>query len=115
IWFAMWPLYKLAGCLVSCRERKRIRQSFTNSLVGINGRDSFRYYENGRWVTVRGELMSGSADVDRVIYRQCPLRWNDTGETLTTAERERVFQKVTEHLDQSGIKWKFDDGRSEQT
>jgi len=111
----MWPFYKLAGGLLSYREKKRIQKSFTSPLVGINGRDSFRYYENGRWVTVWGELMSSRADVERVIYRQCPLKWNDTGQALTTEEREKVFQKVGEHLDQSGVKWKFDDGRPAQT
>ena len=84
-----------------------MRRSFVFPVVRCYQRDDFRYYENGRWTTVLGELMSGSTGVDRVIYRQCPLKWNDTGETLTAAEREKVFQKVGEHLDQSGIKWKF--------
>ena len=101
--------------LFSFREKRRLRQSFTRSLVAVNDRDSFRYYENGRWVTVEAELMSGRADVERVIYRTCPLKWNDAGEPLTPGERESVFQKVGEYFDRSGIKWKFDDGHPAQT
>jgi hypothetical protein len=37
------------------------------------------------------------------------LNWNDTGEPLTPNEREKIFQKVGEDFDQSGVKWKFDD------
>jgi hypothetical protein len=63
---------------------------------------------------VAGELMSGRADVDRVIYRQCPLMWNDTCQTLTADEGERVFQKVGEHFDRAKIKWKFIDANPAQ-
>jgi hypothetical protein len=98
--------------LFSTGEERALRQSFARPVVRCYQRDAFRYYENGRWVTVDGELMSGCADVERVIFRRCPLKWNDTGEALTTEERAKVFQKVGEHLDKSGIKWKFDDGRS---
>ena len=88
-------------------ERRRLQRSFANPFVRPYGRDSFRYYEKGRSVTVAGELMSGRADVERVIYGQCPIKWNETGQTLIGEEREKVLQKVGEHLDQSGIKWKL--------
>lgn len=101
--------------LFSFREERTLRQSFVKPVVRCYQRDAFRYYENGRWVTVEGELMSGRADVERVIYRQCPLKWNDTGQALTAEERAKVFQKVGDHLDQSGVKWKFDDGRPAPT
>ena len=77
--------------------------------LSIYLRDSLGYYENGRWVTVSGELMSGSAGFDRLIYRRSPLKWNDTGNLLTPEEAEKVFQKVGEHLDKRNIRWKFSD------
>ena len=101
--------------LCSFGERRRLRQSFAEPLVRCYQRDAFRFYENGHWVTVEGELMSGSTGVDRIIYRQYPLRWNDTGEALTVEERERVLHKVAEHLDRAGIRWKFDDAGPPQT
>ncbi len=90
-------------------ENRRLRQSFARLIIVGYGRGTLRYYENGRWVTVAGELMFRPADVDRVIYRGGPLRWNDAGEPLTPDEREKVFQKVGEHLDAAKIKWKFSD------
>jgi hypothetical protein len=50
--------------------------------------------------------MSGR-DLDRLIYRQCPLKWEDTGEVLASEERERVLQKVCAHFDSKNIRWKF--------
>jgi len=97
------PLFLLGFLL----EQRAIRRSFVIPVVRCYQKDGFRYYENGRWTTVAGELMSAHSDVQRVIYRQCPLKWNDKDETLTAAEREKVFQKVAEHLNRSGIKWKF--------
>jgi len=106
---AVWrKMREMFANLAQKREKKLLQQSHANPIVRIHFRDSFRYYEKGRWVTVSGELMSRRSDVKRVIYRQCALKWNDTGPALTTAERENVFQKVGEHLDRSGIQWKFD-------
>jgi len=101
---------RLLAKLLSLLEERRLRQSFSRPVIRCYQRDAFRYYENGRWVTVEGELMSGRAEIERVIYRQCPLKWNDIGKALTTEERDRVLRKVGEHLDESGIKWRFNDG-----
>jgi hypothetical protein len=57
--------------------------------------------------------MSGSADFDRIIYRHCPMKWNDAGEMLTSIERDKVFQKVGEHLDKRKVRWKFSDAGAE--
>lgn len=100
------------GWLDARRERKLLQQSYASPIVRIHFRDSFRYYENGRWVAVSGELMSGSTGIDRLIYRQGPLKWNDTDALLTPEEAEKVFQKVGEHLDKSKIRWKFSDASS---
>jgi hypothetical protein len=90
-------------------EKRRLQKSFAKLFVRAYGRDTFRYYENGRSVNVNAELMTGSTGIDRVIYHQCPLKWNDTGQALTTEEREKVFQKVVAYFDEAGIKWKFSD------
>ena len=95
--------------IFSLVEKRRLRQSFARIIILGYGRDSLRYYENGRWVTVEAELMCGRADVDRVVYRGCPLKWNDAGELLTPDQREKLFQKVGEYLDEAKIKWKFSD------
>ncbi|HWY30157.1 MAG TPA: hypothetical protein VNX46_05355 [Candidatus Acidoferrum sp.] len=102
------PLFWLASHL----EKRAVQQSFSTPVVRCHQSDDFRYYENGRWVTVSGELMSGSTGIDRLIYRQSPLKWNDTGTLLTPGEAEKVFQKVGEHLDESKVRWKFSDASS---
>jgi hypothetical protein len=79
------------------REARRIRQSYTHLLVAANDRDSFRYYEKGRWVTIEVELMLGP-DFERLIYRCAPMKWNDVGADLTPDERENVFQQVTQYF-----------------
>jgi len=94
------------------REKKLLQQSYANPIIRIHFRDSFKYYENGRWVTVSGELMA-SHDPQRVIFRHCPLKWDDSGPPLTPNERERVFQKVGEHLDERKVSWKFSDAVAE--
>jgi hypothetical protein len=60
-------------------------------------------------MTIEAELMSGSGELDRLIYWRLPLKWNDSGEPLTPDEKERVLREVTAHLDAAGIKWKFRD------
>lgn len=90
------------------QENKRLQQSYSSPIVRIHLRDSFRYYEKGRWTTVSGELMA-IRDPQRIIYRRCPMKWSDTGESLTEAEREKVFQAVGEHLDKSKVRWEFSD------
>ena len=94
------------------RERKLLQQSYASPIVRIHFRDSFRYYDKGRWVAVSGELMSGSSGIARLIYRQSPLKWNDAGVLLRPEEAEKVFQKVGEHLDERKVRWKFSDTRS---
>jgi hypothetical protein len=56
---------------------------------------------------VGGELMSGSTGIDRVIYRDCEMKWEDTGEQLTAEERGRALQQVGKHLDSKNVRWEF--------
>lgn len=89
------------------REKKRLQQSHESPVVGSHSRDSFRYYERGRSVIVSGELMSGGTGIERVIYRDNQMKWDDTGELLTAEERDRALQKVGEYLDGKKIRWEF--------
>jgi hypothetical protein len=91
--------------LFNRREKNRLQQSFKYPVVAANDRDSFRFYENGRWVTLEAELMCG--ELDRQIYRGRPLRWNDSAEILTPEEEDRIFRKLCEHFDQRKVRWKF--------
>jgi hypothetical protein len=95
------------GGSIANREKERLAQSHANPIVAIHSRDSFRYYENGHWVTVSGELMSGSTGVDRVIYRDSQMLWNDAGKQLSQEERKKVLQKIGEHLDKRKVRWEF--------
>ena len=88
-------------------EKHQLHRSLGTTIVRGYGRDSVRYYENGRWVTVEAYLMFGRSDIDRVIHRGCSLRWNDSGEPLSPDERARVFQSVAKHFEGSGVMWKF--------
>jgi len=92
-------------------EKRRLRKSFTKPFVRAYGRDTFRYYEHGRSVNLNAELMTGSTGVDRVIYRQCPLNWNDTSEALTSEESERAYQILVEHFNRKKVRWKYYEGR----
>jgi hypothetical protein len=93
----------------SFMEERRLRLSFAKPHVRCYRRDAFRYYENGRWVTVDGELLSGRNGVDRLIYRRSPLKWNDAGDILTKEDQEKVLKAVGEYLDRSGSTWKSSD------
>jgi len=100
------------GRFLASREKERLQRSYTSPVIVGHLRDSFRYYENGRWVTVSGELMAGH-DPQRVIFRNCPLKWNDSGPPLTSGEREKVFRKIGEYLDGKKVSWEFSDAVSE--
>jgi hypothetical protein len=94
----------LFDSLLAWRESRRLRQSVLTPLVCSYFRDSYRYYENGRFVTVSPEMLTGP--VQRVLYRSAPLRWSDSGFELSEAERKRVFDAVTNYFVTHGIKWK---------
>ena len=104
----MSSLFKRLGCYI---HKRNLRRSFARTIVTGRGRDAVRYYENGRSVTVEAELMSGR-DLDRLIYRQRPLNWDDTGEILTSEERRRVFEMVSEHFNRKNVRWRFSDANS---
>jgi hypothetical protein len=89
-------------------EKRYLRKSFVRPIIK-GGRDSLKYHENGRWTTVEAEMMSRSAEVDKMVYRDCPMRWSDTGENLTETERQKVFEVAAEYFARKNIRWKFYD------
>ena len=103
------PLFGFFEKIAARREQRNLQRSFAKPVVECYSRDSFKYYEKGRWTMVSGELMSGSTGIARIIYRRCPMKWNDGGEPLTEAERDRVFQAVGEYLDMGKIRWEVSD------
>ncbi|MEI7709103.1 MAG: hypothetical protein WCI76_00105 [bacterium] len=88
------------------KQEQRLSQSFIKPLIIIQGRDSYRYYENGRFVTIGTEMMQGGI-LDRRIYRTDALRWNDKEEILTNEEKDKVLRKITDHFSEKGIKWEI--------
>ena len=104
---AMRPYWEFLDRIASGRQQKNLQRSFTKPVVGGWSRNSFRYYEKGRWTTVSGELMTGSTGVDWVLYRRCPMKWNDTEDPLIETEKERAFRAVGEYLDKKKVRWKF--------
>ena len=89
-------------------DRRRRKKSFQRPVICGHGRDALRYYENGHYVVVEAELEFG--DLDRLIFRRYPLKWDDSRELLNEAEEERVMQKFCAELDRNKIRWKFGGG-----
>ena len=83
------------------------RQLPSKALIRRYGSDSYKYCEAGRFTIVEGELTHGDEGVDRIIFRYCPMKWSDTGKSLSAVERKKVFRKVAEYLEKGKIKWKF--------
>ena len=88
-------------------EKRRLAKSFAGPFVRAYGRDTFRYYQDGRSVDLNAELMTGSTGIDRVIYKENPLKWNDTTEALTVEERERAYQELIGHFNRNKVRWKY--------
>ena len=97
--------------LANAIDRRNRKMSYTRPVIRGRGRDAFSFYENGRSVRVEAELMARSSGVDRIVYRDCLLKWDDDGKPLNPAQRERVLQEVGKFLDRKGVKWKFGDVR----
>ena len=85
-------------------KRRRVK-SFQRPVICGHGRDAFRYYENGHYVVVEAALEFG--DLDRLIFPNHPLNWDDTGELLCNAEAERVMRSFCAELDRKKIRWAF--------
>ena len=86
-------------------DRRRRKNSFQKPVICGHGRDALRYYENGDFVVIEAELMCG--DLDRLILRSHPLKWEVSGELLGDAKAELVMQKFCHELDRKKIRWKF--------
>ncbi len=104
----MDTLFKQLRCFI---HKRNLLRSFARPIITGRGRDAVRYYENGRSVTVKAELMSGH-NVDRLIYRHYPLKWDDTGEMLSSEDSRRVFRKICQHFDRKNVRWQFSDANS---
>jgi hypothetical protein len=94
--------------LETAKERRLLQRSIAHPFVRCYQRDDFKYFDKGRSVLVSGELMT-SRDPQRIIYRRCPLVWEQSGQPLTSDEREQVFRCVGQYLDRKKIKWAFSD------
>jgi hypothetical protein len=87
---------------------RRRKKSFMRPIICGEGCDALRYYENGHYVVVESELMSGR-ELDRIIYRSVPMKWDDTGEQLKAEDVARVIQYVCGYFDQNNVRWKYGD------
>ena len=106
IWRA--SLNAVLGPLESFLDKSRRKKSFERPVICGHGRGSLRYYENGRYVVIEAELMSGSS-LDRRIHRSSILEWDDNRERLSDEDAVRVFQNLCDYLDQKNVRWKFSD------
>jgi len=95
----------LLGWLSSYLKKRHLLRSYEHPVVVGAGRDALRYYEGGRSVYVYAELLMG--EYDRLLSKNCILKWDDNGVNLTPEERERVFKVVCDYLNKKKIKWKF--------
>ena len=90
--------------MLAWKERRHLRQSMSSPFVRPYFRDSFRYYEEGRSVTISAEMLLGP--IQRVVYRSRPLRWSDTKSELSASERKRVFDALDTYFVAHHITWK---------
>lgn len=110
IWRA--TVERFFGWTDSVIDQKRIRESFSHPVIKQSGPERIRYYENGRSTAITCHFGPSRGDIDLIIHKNAPLRWQDTGALLTPEESEQVFQKVGEHLDERKVRWKFSDASS---
>jgi hypothetical protein len=89
-------------------DKRRRKNSFQRPVICGHGRDALKYYENGHYVVVGAELQFG--DLDRLVFPNQPLKWDDTGELLGKTEAERVMRSFCAELDRNKIRWKFGSG-----
>src|SRR5437899_12266574 len=90
--------------VLAWKERRRLRQSMSSPLMRPYRRDSFRYYERGRWVTISAEMLVGA--IQRVVYHSAPLHWSNTRSELSASERGRVFNALYDYFVAHHITWK---------
>ena len=95
---------RILDALLAYKEKRRLSRSLLSPITRPYRRDSFRYYENGRSVTIYAEMMFGQ--IHRVIDRSSSLKWSDTQSELTAPERERVFESLLEYFKRRKIRWK---------
>jgi hypothetical protein len=88
-------------------DRRRRKKSFRQPVICGHGRDALRYYENGHYVVIEAELTFGYGGSGRLIYRDCPLKWDDNQKRFSEVEAKRVIQVLCEQLDRRGVRWKF--------
>jgi len=95
--------------MIKGSAKKSFRQNTSGPVVRRYGSDSYKYFEQSRWTIVEGELTPGGEDVDRILFRYCPMKWSDDKKRLSSAERKIAFKAVGKFLDDQKIRWKFSD------
>ena len=67
--------------------------------AGMVNRNTIVYFEDGRKMTIGGEMIRGGI----VIHRSTILSWDDSnGELITESERERINGNLMEYLKSQG-------------
>jgi hypothetical protein len=100
----LFPFEKLR----SSREKGRLEKSWNGAFLGWHLRDSLRYYENGRSVTIWAELLA-RGKYQRMVARDPILKWDGNGKVLTQEEKQKVLRKFYGYFDQHKIRWVFSD------
>ncbi|HVU16112.1 MAG TPA: hypothetical protein VHD32_04270 [Candidatus Didemnitutus sp.] len=101
------PKNGILSRLLAYRERRRLLRSHGAPFIAGSGRDSFRFYQDGRSVEIHAELILGK--VERRIFPQA-LKWSDNQEELMPAKHDEVIQNLCEYFDRKGVTWEVFDG-----
>ena len=94
------------GWVDTAVEQKRLRQSFNHPIL-YSRREFLVYYENGRSTVINSDFALGNSDLDLVIYRNTPLKWQDTGALLSPEESDTVYSKLPDLLASKNIRWAY--------
>jgi hypothetical protein len=106
--FKIWraTIGRFLGWVDTAVEQKRLRQSFNHPIL-FSRREFLVYYENGRSTVINSDFALGKSDIDLVIYRKTPLKWQDTGELLSPEESDKVYSKLPHLLASKNIRWAY--------
>jgi hypothetical protein len=67
--------------------------------AGMTNRNTIMYLEDGRSMTIAGELLDGAI----VVYTSTILSWDDgNGDFISVDERQRITQNLKRYLESQG-------------